>query len=427
MRRLPIAAMLCVLVLAASPVAHAREAHAGLYIVVLKDRVARPGAVASQHARTFGLDVRYIYHSAIRGYAATIASSALRELHADARVAFVSPDRAVTADVQTLPTGVNRIEGDQSSTDSGNGSGAVSIDVAVIDTGIDLDHPDLNVVGGKNCSSGQPGNFDDGNGHGSHVAGTIAARDNALGVVGMAPGARLWAVRALNNAGSGSTSSIVCGIDFVDSKSPGRGGPIRVANMSLGGGGSDDGSCGAKNGDAMHAAICRAVGHGVTFVVSAGNSKANLSGSVPAAYNEVLTVTAIADFNGAPGGGAAQTCRADVDDTAADFSNFTLAGSADQGHTIAAPGVCINSTWKGGVYKTISGTSMASPQVAGTAALCIATGGCTGSPSQIRQKLRNDAAARPQSYGFVGDPFRPIHTGNGSTLFYGYLAYAGGY
>jgi len=427
MRRLPIAAALCLLVLTASPAVLAREAHAGRYIVVLKDRVARPGAVASEHARRFGLDVRHVYRSAIRGYAATISRSALSDLRSDARVAFVSADRAITADVQTLPTGVNRIEGDQSSTTSGNGSGAVSIDVAVIDTGIDLDHPDLNVVGGKNCSGGRRSNFDDGNGHGSHVAGTIGARDDGLGVVGMAPGARLWAVRSLNNAGSGSTSSIVCGIDFVDSKSPARGGPIRVANMSLGGAGSDDGSCGTKNSDAMHAAICRAVGHGVTFVVSAGNSHANLSGSVPAAYNEVLTVTAVADFNGAAGGGAAATCRADVDDTAADFSNFTFAGSADQGHTIAAPGVCIRSTWKGGVYRTISGTSMASPHVAGTAALCIATGGCAGSQSQIRQKLRNDAAGRPQSYGFVGDPYRPIHTGNGSTLFYGHLVYAGGY
>jgi subtilisin len=427
MHRLPIAAALFLLVLTVFPAAHASGARAGRYIVVLEDSVARPGAVAANHGRRFGLDVSHVYRSALEGYAATIPAAALDDVRADARVAFISPDRPVRAFAQTLPTGVNRIEGDLSSTLSGNGSGAVNLNVAVIDTGIDVDHPDLNVVGGRNCSTGR--SFDDGNGHGSHVAGTIGARDNALGVVGVAPGARLWAVRVLNNAGSGSWSSVVCGIDFVDANSPAKGGTIRVANMSLGGSGSDDGSCGSKNGDALHAAICRAVADGVTFVVAAGNSNANLSGFVPAAYNEVLAVTAAADFNGAPGGGAAATCRADVDDTAADFSNFTVAGSSDVGHTIAAPGVCINSAWKGGGYKTISGTSMASPHVAGTAALCLSSGGCSGSPSQVMQKLLTDAAARPLSYGFVGDPHRPITTGPGgsTTLYYGYLEYAGGY
>jgi subtilisin len=160
----------------------------------------------------------------------------------------------------------------------------------------------------------------------------------------------------------------------------------------------------------------------VTYVVAAGNSNVNLKDFVPAAYNEVLAVTAVADFNGRPGGGAAATCRTDVDDTAADFSNFTTIGSAEVGHTIAAPGVCINSTWKGGAYKTISGTSMASPHVAGAATLCIA-GPCAGmTPAQVMSRLRSDAAARPASYGFAGDPNSPS-----GTRYYGYLAYAGGY
>jgi subtilisin len=90
-----------------------------------------------------------------------------------------------------LPTGINRIDGELSTTVSGNGSGSVNVDVAAIDTGIDIDHPDLNVVGGMNCSTGR--SFDDSNGHGSHVAGTIAAKDDAQGVVGVAPGARLHA------------------------------------------------------------------------------------------------------------------------------------------------------------------------------------------------------------------------------------------
>jgi subtilisin len=149
----------------------------------------------------------------------------------------------------------------------------------------------------------------------------------------------IYSVRVLNNAGSGSWSSVACGIDWVTANAAAL--KIKVANMSLGGTGSDDGDCGNTNDDALHLAICNSVAAGVTYVVAAGNNGANFSGFVPAAYDEVLTVTAIADFNGEPGGGAAATCRADVDETPADFSNFTTVGSTDENHTIAAPGVCI--------------------------------------------------------------------------------------
>jgi subtilisin len=380
----------------------------GQYIVVVKAGYDSR-AVAREHARSAGADVLYTYRAALNGYAARLTPAGLAAVRSDPRVALVSPDRTVHAFAQTLPTGVDRIQGDLSSAASGNGSGTVSTAVAVIDTGIDLSHPDLNVVGGKNCSTGR--SYNDGNGHGTHVAGTIAAKDDGNGVVGMAPGAPLYAVRVLNNSGSGSWSSVICGINWVTANAASKG--IKVANMSLGGSGSD-GSCASS---ALHQAVCNSVSAGVTYVVAAGNSNANFSNFVPAAYDQVLTVTAVADFNGAPGGGGAATCRADVDDTAADFSNFTTSGSADANHTIAAPGVCILSTWKGGGYNTISGTSMASPHVAGSAALCIWSGSCSGTPSQIIAKLRGDAAAQPASYGFTGISGR----------YYGSLAFAGGY
>jgi subtilisin len=377
------------------------------YIVVLKDR-ANARVVAAEHARTVHADVLHVYRYALNGYAARLSDRALARVRADSRVLFVSADRTVQAVAQTLPTGIDRIDGDASNTDSGNGSGSVNIAVAVIDTGIDLSHPDLNVAGGKNCSTGR--SYNDGNGHGTHVAGTIAAKDDGNGVVGMAPGASLYAVRVLNNNGSGSWSSVACGIDWVTANAASKG--IKVANMSLGGSGSD----GACSSDALHRAVCNSVSAGVTYVVAAGNSGTDLRGFVPAAYDQVLAVTAVADFNGRPGGGAAATCRADVDDTAADFSNFATLAS-DQSHTIAAPGVCILSTWKGGGYNTISGTSMASPHVAGTAALCLWSGSCSGTPSQVMTKLRSDAAAQPSSYGFAGVSGR----------YYGNLVYAGGY
>jgi subtilisin len=435
MRRLLVAGFVLLLALATLPMAHARPAATGSYIVVLKRSVTKPGAVASEQAAKHGLTVRYVYRSALEGYAARVPTSELGALRADPRVAFVAPDRPVETTAQTLPTGVDRIEGDASSTISGDGAGTVDLDVAVIDTGIDLDHPDLNVVGGKSClgptkGGGGTPSFDDQNGHGTHVAGTIGALDDGEGVVGVAPGVRLWSVRVLNAAGSGTTAQVICGIDFVDSMSPANGGPIRVANMSLGGFGFDFGSCG-MGFDPMHAAICRATNDGVVFVVAAGNNGSNLNFFTPAAYDQVLAVTAEADFNGAPGGGGAATCRVDVDETPADFSNFATPGSVDAGHTIAAPGVCITSTWMGGGTNTISGTSMASPHVAGTAALCIASGACTGTVAQIVQQLRADAAAQPLEYGFTGDPGHAPPCGpkgcGGSARYYGYLAFAGAY
>jgi subtilisin family serine protease len=266
------------------------------------------------------------------------------------------------------------------------------------------------------------------------VAGTIAALDNSDGAVGVAPGAKLYGIKVLNNSGIGFQSWIIKGIDWVtgrkaefnDGSADGDPGiNFAVANMSLGGSGTD-GSCA---GNAYHRAICNSVAAGVTYTVAAGNSNADLKNSVPAAYDQVLTVTAASDSDGVPEGkGAAPSCRtSEKDDQAATFSNFATLAS-DQNHTIAAPGVCIFSTWKNGGYNTISGTSMASPHVAGAAALYKAKNP-SATPAQVMAKLRSDAATRAGSdssvsgyYGFTGDPNTP----NGSR-YYGYLEYAGGY
>lgn len=346
------------------------------YIVVLDDDAA-PGSVARAHGKAHGLELQHVYRNAVKGYSARMSARAAAEVAADPDVAWVQPDGVVTTTEQSLPTGIDRAEADQSSTVAGDGTGSVDVDVAIIDTGIDSDHTDLDVVGGYNCSNGPSHKFDDGNGHGTHVAGTVGALDDNAGVVGVAPGSRLWAVRVLNNRGSGSWSDVVCGIDWVTANAD----VIEVANMSLGGPGTDYGNCGDGQ-DAMHAAICNAVDAGVTFVVAAGNDSEDAAGFTPAAYDEVITVSALADFDGQPGGNAASTCRSDEDDTLANFSNY----GADV--DLIAPGVCIESTWKGGGYNTISGTSMASPHVAGGAALYLANNP-GASPDGVKSALQS--------------------------------------
>ncbi|HEV8647849.1 MAG TPA: S8 family serine peptidase [Actinomycetes bacterium] len=353
----------------------AGAAPTGGYIVVLKGSVGSAAAVAAEQARTRGLVVGHVYSHALKGYSAVMSAADAQALRADPRVASVSQDRLVHVDAQVLPTGIDRVDGELSSTVSGNGAGSVNVDVAVIDTGIDTTHPDLDVAGGVNCSTGR--SFNDGNGHGSHVAGIIAAKDNDIGVVGVAPGARLWAVRVLNPAGSGSFASVICGVDWVTAHSD----VIEVANMSLGGAGTEPAGSGCATGDPLHDAICNSVAAGVTYTVAAGNSADDAANHVPAAYDEVITVSALADFDGEPGGLAAPTCRADQDDTLADFSNF----GADV--DLIAPGVCILSTYRKGGYATLSGTSMASPHAGGAAALYKASHPAA-SPAAVKRALQ---------------------------------------
>ncbi|MDQ4124819.1 MAG: S8 family serine peptidase, partial [Actinomycetota bacterium] len=208
------------------------------YIVVL-ERGVPAHAAAQDHARSESADVGFVYEHALNGYSAAMSPQAAERIANDPRVEYVEPDIQLHTTAQTLPTGVNRIDGELSPTANINGvDGTIDVDIAILDSGIDLDHPDLNVVSSTNCAGGGPfggkctdGAGDDDNGHGSHVAGIAAARDNGFGVVGVAPGARLHAVKVLDSRGSGYTSWIIAGIDWVTARSA----TIEVANMSLGG------------------------------------------------------------------------------------------------------------------------------------------------------------------------------------------------
>jgi subtilisin family serine protease len=241
---------------------------------------------------------------------------------------------------------------------------------------------------------GNTGNsWKDDNGHGTHVAGIAAAIDNGQGMVGVAPGARVWAVKVLDETGGGSFSDVICGLNWVVQAS----GTIDVVNLSLSGAGND-GSCAST---ALHQAICNVVDAGIPVVVAAGNQGTDASTRVPANFNEVITVSAMADSNGEPSPppGPA-TCSGEADDTFLSYSNY------GEDVDIAAPGDCIASLWKDGKVRRQSGTSSASPHVAGAVAHFISSNGSRPSPKEVRDWLLSDEASKRQDsdVGFSGDP-----------------------
>lgn len=402
------------------------------YIVVFSEEVHRAGRETREREREVGIEAERVFRSALEGFSAELTRGQLQELRHDPEVAFVDRDGRVTALEASAsaqaplapgepvpPNGIRRIGAATGST-AGEPSDA---GVAVLDTGVDLDHPDLNVADGTNCASpGAPAI--DRNGHGTHVSGTIAARNDGAGVVGVAPGTLIHAVKVLNDSGSGSWSSVACGLDWVAANADDL--DIGVINMSLGGtSGSPLRSC-DRTTDALHLAICRVTDAGVNVVVAAGNEGRSFDGGwvqAPAAYPEVLTVTAINDTDGLPGG-LGGLC-AGGDDTPAWFSNWA-AGEEAQAHTIAAPGTCVDSTLPNGGYGRASGTSMASPHMAGLVALCLDDGGtrgrCAGrDPAEVIEVMRERAAALTAAdpgYGFAGDPDHDPVAGR----YYGYLA-----
>src|SRR5829696_8740750 len=351
------------------------------YIVVLKPSRGSPEQAADAvAAESTDVTVSQVYEHVFDGFAAVIPEDQVESVRNDPRVQAVVPDEEVHAVAQILPTGINRIDTDQNPTAKINGRDErVDVDVAVLDTGIGP-HPDLNVAGGISCVAGNT-SYEDDNDHGTHVAGTIGALDNGFGVVGVAPGARLWAVKVLDSNKHGWWSDVICGLNWVVANS----GKIDVVNMSLGWYGAD-GPCAETP---LHDAICRVVDAGVPVVVAAGNDSMDAAGFVPAAYDEVITVSALADSDGHPGGGGRATTRG-PDDSLADFSNF----GADV--DIAAPGVDILSTIRGG-YARGYGTSMASPHVAGAAALFLAKHpGATPVEVKIYLRRNREAVALPR-------------------------------
>lgn len=380
MFRAVVAFTLLVSTVAAGSAAAPASAERATYIVVLDDAVTDVEATARSLAHGAGGDLGFVYQHALKGFSAKLSAQAASALARNPRVASISESRSMAVAEQSVPTGVSRIDAPV------QGADGSSIRVAIIDTGIDLDHEDLpnvDTTTGKSCIEGA--SVDDDQGHGTHVAGTVGAADNAVGVVGVAPGVELVPVKVLNSSGSGTDAEVICGIDHLvelntDTDSTND---VHVANMSLGGSGTVTGTCGDTE-DAMYAAICRALAVGVTFVVAAGNSSADAATFLPAGYPEVITVSAYTDLDGTAeesgctgGRGPFRTC----DETFASFSNY------GEVVDVIAPGVTINSTTIGGSYGTKSGTSMAAPHVAGVAALILAANSGFG-PADVAAHLR---------------------------------------
>ena len=329
------------------------------------------GTVARFENR-LGFRANHLYSRAIRGFSAHLTPRQIQALQNDLLVSYVEPDTVATTTAQALPWGVDRIDADQSFTLAGNGSGVISnVRAYVIDSGIAA-HSDLNLVQHINFAGGKN---TDCNGHGTHVAGTIAAKDNSSDVVGVAPSAALIGVKVLSCGGWGWMSDIIKGVDWVTANAA----KPAVANMSLGGG----------INQSLDTAILNSARSGVFYSVAAGNEGADACASSPArmgAYDGIMAVAAT-----------------DKTDAEASWSNF---GDCVD---LWAPGVSIVSTRKGGGTTTMSGTSMAAPHAAGAAALYLSQNpGATA--AQVEAALQT-AASPTTKTSKDGAPISLIYVG----------------
>jgi subtilisin family serine protease len=297
-----------------------------------------------KRAGVFDGEVEHVYGTALKGFSLKIPPGQLKKLQDDPSVSFIEKDQVATLifpdlkikkkpvlppdpepdPTQEVPWGITRV--------NGGGEFTGKNTAWILDSGIDLDHPDLNVDVSRSVTFVRSKSADDDNGHGSHVAGTIGAIDNEIGVVGVAPNATLVAVKVLDRRGSGSYSGVIAGIDYVAANAANG----DVANMSLGG----------PTSDALDAAVIAAAESGIKFALAAGNESDDANNHSPARANHPNIYTVSAMWEG--------------DRFATEFSNY---GNPPVDY--AAPGVYILSTYKNGGYETLHGTSMAAPHVAG--------------------------------------------------------------
>lgn len=372
----------------------------GRTIVVLDDGVQDVESVARRVLAPHGLRPLHLYQHALRGFAVDATPAELAGAEDDPDVVHVEADREVRTAAQTVPRGVRRVDAVAA---AGIGSrGQVPVDIAIIDTGI-ASHSDLRVVQRLDCrAQGFEASTDyvnwvlfgtckqggtDNDGHGTHVAGIAAARDNNIGVVGVAPGARLWAIKVVNGTKGGSLSDVVAGLDEVTRRAP----AIEVANISLVAGGRSP---------AMDEAVAGATRAGVVVVVAAGNDSRNAKDTTPANSAGAITVSAVTDLDGKPGGLRNGTCWGG-DDRFATYSNYGAVVD------IAAPGSCIVSTARGGGLVEKSGTSMAAPHVAGAAGLRIhqrGFGAVAARSDNVLSDLLSRSARENTSCGYRGSP-----------------------
>lgn len=378
----------------AAAVAPQTDVIPGQYIVAVQAGVS-PLVVATRH----GVTPTRTYTLVFNGFSAGLSDAQVSRLQADPDVNSVLPDQrtghapadegdaAGGATASNVPTGVNRIDAE----DATPASRGDRTNIAVLDTGVGP-HRDLNVARRVDCTQpGCPRGGIDGNGHGTHVAGSAAAKANG-GVRGVAPGARISSVKVLGDDNTGTISDLIAGLEVVIGWKQDLGGQW-VENMSLTAVGREVDDCNRPKGsrikDALHEAVCNSARAGVVMTAAAGNTTQNARRLIPAAYDEVIAVSNIADYDGKGGHLAPPNpaCDRGPDDTLAKNSNF------GEDVDIAAPGVCILSTWLNNSYKSLNGTSMATAHVSGAVALKMSSGALTVDASNDAMAARNAAMA----------------------------------